>query len=114
MIETQKKRRGHNFLPPKAILDKIPKLYETENIPIPDKMVWLKYFGGAGTWYITELHEDRELGFGYCDLGVDMPEWGYVSLVELEELSVAGGMIIIERDCWFDPKPVNSIPEILT
>jgi len=54
---------------------------------------------GAGTWLFTELDSDDIL-FGLCDLGMGMPELGYVSLAELR--SVRGNLgLPIERDKWF-------------
>jgi hypothetical protein len=50
------------------------------------------------TWLLTELDPDRPtVAFGLCDLGLDSPELGYVSLEEIA--SVRGPMgLPVERD----------------
>ncbi|NBX09935.1 MAG: DUF2958 domain-containing protein [Marivivens sp.] len=45
--------------------------------------------------------------FGLCDLGYGA-EWGYVSLAELESVSLPFGMGI-ERDIYFQPKPATEV-----
>ena len=40
---------------------------------------------GAGTWLFTELHDGDRL-FGLCDDGKGVPELGYRSLREIEQL----------------------------
>ena len=80
----------------------LPSLYSTEDIPCEDKKVVVKFFNPMGpqTWEIVEgsYQEtiDTWLLFGKCDLG-DGPEWGYVTLAELESLDVGFGLGI-ERD----------------
>jgi len=58
---------------------------------------------GGATWLLTELDpEDPEIAFGLCDLGMDSPEIGRVSLAELAALRGPGGLTI-ERDIHFEP-----------
>jgi hypothetical protein len=115
MIETQHKRRGHYFMPPLAVQNKIPALYETENIPTEDKIVHLHYFCASGDWWITELGtgDDENLAFGYVKLAAmpECAEWGYIDMAELEELNVLNGLVIVERDCYWEPKPFKDIAE---
>jgi len=56
---------------------------------------------GGATWLLTELDpDDHDHAFGLCDLGLGMPELGWVSLNELA--SVRGGLgLPIERDLSF-------------
>lgn len=58
---------------------------------------------GAATWLISEMDpEDNDRLFGLCDLGLGLPELGYVSHHELDTarpLRVDG--IYLERDRWF-------------
>lgn len=58
---------------------------------------------GKATWLISEMDpEDNDRLFGLCDLGLGMPELGYVSHSELDNarpLRVEG--IYLERDRWF-------------
>src|SRR6266849_10233179 len=61
MIETQRTRRSHAFLPPAAELEQIPALYETDHIQAEDKLIPLHYFSAAGDWWVDEIGmEDGE------------------------------------------------------
>jgi len=109
--ETQRKRRGHAFLPPKAVLDKIPALYGTDSVPAEDKIVWLHYFSAASDHYITELDPETGEAFGYAKLASfpEGAEWGYVYLPELEQVNVSHGLVIVERDMHWEPKPFGEL-----
>jgi hypothetical protein len=92
-------------------INSLPALYSTEDIPCAEKQIVAKFFNpmGAGTWYIAEgsKQEDGDwLFFGYCDLGFGSPEWGYVSLAELESVKLPFGMGI-ERDIYFSPQTIS-------
>jgi hypothetical protein len=67
----------------------------------------LKLFNpcGAATWLLTEFlpDEDGALAFGLCDMGFGTPELGYVSLEELESITLPLGLYI-ERDIHFNAK----------
>jgi len=46
-------------LPTIGRLKQIPELYETENTPLKDKLIYLHFFIGACDWYIAEFdHQD--------------------------------------------------------
>lgn len=83
--------------PSKEQLEKIPRLYETEDIPLEDKLIYLHFFIGGSDWYIAE-YDGKDLFFGYAILNGDteMAEWGYVSFKELRSLRVPPGF---EVDC---------------
>lgn len=69
-----------------------------------DPVPVIKFFDptGPATWLITEMvPHNRDILFGLCDLGLGMPELGYVSMSELESIRVAGGRLGIERDIHF-------------
>lgn len=55
---------------------------------------------GAATWLLTECDDDG-LAFGLCDLGFGSPELGYVSLQEIAEVRLPGGLTI-EEDLFFE------------
>jgi len=86
-----------------AIKKALPELYTTEEIKCEDKKIIVRFFNplGSQSWDIVEGTEDPVssdwLLFGLCDLGFGSPEWGYVSLSELQNLKVGLGMGI-ERD----------------
>ena len=85
--------------PSREQLDLIPRLYETENIPIEDKLIHLHFFIGGCDWYVSE-YDGNDLFFGFAILNSDyeMAEWGYISFAELKSISVHG----IEIDCEID------------
>jgi len=78
-------------------LSKIPKLYSTENVMIPDKKIWMHFFMGGSDWFIAEF-DGLDTMFGYCIMNNDelMAEWGYVSYQEL--LCLRWGALEVDRD----------------
>jgi len=82
--------------PTKERLNKVPRLYETENVPLKEKLVHLHFFIGGCDWYICET--DGKLMWGFCILNNDyeMAEWGFVSLSELRSIKIDGWL---EVDC---------------
>ncbi len=92
---------------PQELLDMIPDLYETEEVPDPICHVKLFLLGTEWTWYVTEISkEDHNLCFGYV-IGLEK-ELGYFSLEELEGLQSSLG-ILVERDESFAPAPLSII-----
>ena len=83
--------------PSKERLAKLPRLYETENQPIKDKLIHLHFFIGGCDWYIAE-YDGEDLFFGYAILNQDYEnaEWGYISFSELKEIKLNGWL---EVDC---------------
>ena len=74
-------------------LRRIPKLYETENIPPNDKIIYLHFFVGACDWYIAE-YDGKDTFWGYANLGdSELAEWGNISFSELQELKTYANMI---------------------
>jgi hypothetical protein len=68
-------------------LNKLPKMYSTENVPLNDKMVITVGYLAKMFWLIAEYDPKTKLAFGYANLGDDqMAEWGYISIAELEEV----------------------------
>lgn len=89
----------------KAIASKLPKMYETENVPTEEKVLAVKFFdpAGRGTWYGVEFDsKDTFFGFTVSPLGPDCDEWGYFSLKELETVRNRFGLGI-ERDLFWQP-----------
>ncbi len=83
--------------PSKERLAKIPKLYKPENIPLPDKVIYLHFFIAGSDWYIAEFDGD-DLFWGYAILNGDdvNAEWGYISFSELKVIKINGWL---EVDC---------------
>ena len=46
-------------IPTTRRLDKIPRLYETENTPLKDKLIYLHFFVGGCDWYIAEYDGEK-------------------------------------------------------
>jgi hypothetical protein len=83
----------------KALLEKLPPLYATENEK--DPMVWVKFFYPTCslTWYGIEF-DGKDLFFGCVD--GEFPELGYFSLAEMRQTRANLG-VSIERDLYFRP-----------
>lgn len=82
-------------------LAKLPKLYETEKVPLKDKPIYVHFFIGDCDWFISE-YDSEDLFFGYAIIGNPaFAEWGYISFTELKQIRIPPG---IEVDCeLFDP-----------
>ncbi len=99
--------------PTQEQLAKIPRLYETESMPLKDKRIYLHCFIGRCDWFICE-YDGEDLFFGYALLGDSrFGEWSYISLEELRQIRIPPG---IEVDCeLFDPPlKASEIEEIRT
>lgn len=70
-------------------LAKLPRLYETEGVPLSDKPIHLHFFIGGCDWYVSE-YDGEDLFFGYAILNNDMEmaEWGYISFVEMKRFRI--------------------------
>jgi hypothetical protein len=82
--------------PNKERLAKIPKLYETENVPLKEKLIYLHFFIADCDWYIAEFDCDLFWGFAILNGDLQNAEWGYVSFGELKSIKVNGWL---EMDC---------------
>ncbi len=83
--------------PTKEQLAKIPRLYETEDVSLREKQIYLHFFIGGCDWYAVE-YDGEDLLWGYAILNgdLDMAEWGYFSLDELTRIKIPPGF---EVDC---------------
>jgi len=100
--------------PTKARLQKIPKLYETEDTPLEEKYIHLHFFLAGCDWYVAEFDGD-DLFWGFVILNNDyeMAEWGYISFRELKDLETCHGF---EVDCelpeYWEVKKARDIEKI--
>lgn len=79
----------------------IPERPQDEPVDIdPRPVVRLFTPDAHAVWLLTELEPDSRIAFGLCDLGLGLPELGYVALAELEGLRGPWGLRI-ERDIAF-------------
>ena len=83
--------------PNKERLDKIPRLYETEEISLKEKMIHLHFFIGDTDFFICEYDgEDTFWGFVVLNGDLEMAEWGYINFSELKSIRIGRGF---EVDC---------------
>ena len=103
-------------IPSKDRLSKIPRLYQTEETPLAEKLIHLHFFLGGCDWYIAE-YDGEDLFWGFAILNADYAnaEWGYISFQELQDIRTRQGF---EIDCeleevWTPPKAgeINKIRE---
>ena len=82
--------------PSQKQLAEIPKLHETEKVPLREKLIYLHFFIGNCDWYIAEF-DGQDIFWGFAILNQDYQnaEWGYISFAELRFINVNG----IEIDC---------------
>lgn len=78
-------------------LSRLPGLYETEQVPLEDKIIHLHFFIGGCDWYIAEF-DGNDLFWGFAILNNDLQcaEWGYVAFSELKAIKIDGWL---EVDC---------------
>lgn len=94
--------------PGREQLDRIPRLYETEHIPVEEKMIYLHFFMGGCDWFVAEFDSD-DLFWGFAILNGDYEnaEWGYISFAELKSIRFRG--IEIDRDLYWTPTKARDI-----
>lgn len=88
--------------PSKERLSRIPKLYETEHIPLQDKLIHLHIFLGGCDWYICEF-DGNDIMWGFAILNNDLlnAEWSYISLSELKAVRIGHMEVDCESpSCW--------------
>ena len=88
----------------KELLEKLPTLYATENQK--DPLVWVKFFypDASWTWYGIAF-DGADIFFGLVD-GHEQ-ELGDFSLKELQESRPGRFHLPIERDRYFEPRPLS-------
>ena len=100
-------------IPSKERLDRIPRLYDTENIPLKDKVIHLHFFIYGCEWYIVEYDGD-DLFYCYTILNEDFEcaEWGYVNFQELKSIKIGFAEIDCELEEYWGFKKVSDISKI--
>jgi hypothetical protein len=82
--------------PSKKQLALIPKLYSSEETPLQDKKVYMKFFLGGWTWLAMEFDgKDTFFGMVYSPMTPE-GELGYFSFSEL--LNVKSGFVEVDRE----------------
>ena len=95
--------------PTEKQLLKMPRLYETDNIPINDKIIHQHYFFRGSDWYMAEYGPEDRIFFGYAILNNDLQnaEWGYTRLDDLASIRVHG--LEVDRDLHWNPQRFGDI-----
>ena len=74
--------------PPQALLDQLPRLYQTEKTEIEETIIRAHFFIGACDWWVAEF-DGEDLFFGYVNLGDPInAEWGYFKLSALRATQI--------------------------
>jgi len=109
MKEGEIERSNAYKLLPDEIRERLPKLYETEEIGLLAVAI-VKFFSpdGGWTWYASEF-DGEDIFFGLVD-GFET-ELGYFSLSELQEIRGSLGLPI-ERDLYYQPKTLKALIDL--
>lgn len=98
------------FNPPsQQQLNKMPALYETESIPLEEKLVYFYFTIDKSHWWAIEW-DRKNTFFGYVLLNgwLQDAELGYFSLSELQSVKL-GGWLEVQNDPTWIIRPVNNI-----
>jgi len=91
-----------------TLFKKYPLYSQQDN---KDPLIITKLFDtcGSATWYLTEYDPVDKIAFGYVT-GMIADEWGYVSLIELEDIRHPQfGIARIERDLYFNKSSFRDV-----
>jgi len=96
--------------PTKKQLSRIPKLYETDNIPLKDKIIHLHFFIGGCDWFIAEYDADEDMFWGFVILNGDLQnaEWGLINYSEIKSIK-AQGWLEIDNDIHWKVRPAKEV-----
>ena len=98
--------------PASAQLASIPRLYQTEDIPLKQKLIHLHFFIGGTDFFICEYNgTDTFWGFVILNGDYEMAEFGYINFDELESIRVNGWQEI-DCDLYWKTRPANQVDKI--
>ena len=98
--------------PTAAQLATIPRLYQTEDIPLKDKLVYLHFFIGGTDFFICEYNgADTFWGFVILNGDYEMAEFGYINFNELKSIR-ANGWQEVDCDQHWQIRTANQVKEI--
>lgn len=87
-------------IPTPERLAKIPRLYETEKIPLDEKLIYMHFFVIGCDWFVAE-YDGEDLFFGYAILWDHRyAEWGYFDFQELKDIKIDGWLEIDTEQNW--------------
>ncbi len=87
--------------PSKQVLNSLPKLYDTEEIPVKEKLIQLHFYIGNTDFFIIE-YDGKNAFWGFVILNGDyeMAEFGYIDFQELRSIRVNGWQEIDYDQHW--------------
>lgn len=93
-------------------LDELPRLYQTENTRLHDKVIHMHFYFGDCDWFVAEF-DGEDIFFGYVILLGDHEnaEWGYFTLSELSDIAVA--YTEVEHDLYWEVRPASQVHKIM-
>jgi len=98
--------------PTAAQLASIPRLYQTEDIPLKQKLIHLHFFIGGTDFFICEFNgTDTFWGFVILNGDMEMAEFGYINFDELKSIRVNGWQEI-DCDLYWQIRPTSQVNKI--
>lgn len=92
----------------KAIERKLPKIYETQETPLDEKVAVVKFFSSWSNWTLYGIEYDpEEKEFFGLVIGHEK-EFGYFTLDDLQSVNGPHGLKI-ERDRYWSPTKIKDI-----
>jgi hypothetical protein len=94
-------------------LSNLPKLFETMDVPFPERSVQMRFLRENGEWFAVEYDPLQRLFYGYINARPGPPHWGFFGLDEIEDCWIPSLCPEAELDLDWTPKKVKDIPGIL-
>jgi hypothetical protein len=91
----------------------LPKLYETQDMPFPERVVQMHFVRENGEWFAVEYDPEERLFYGYIDVRPGPPQWGYFGLDEIMDCWIPSLCPEADLDLDWKPKIAKEIPGIL-
>jgi hypothetical protein len=91
----------------------MPRLYETLDVPFPDKLVQMHFLRENGDWFAVEYDPEQRIFYGYIDVRPGTPHWGYFSFDEVVDCWIPSLCSEPEMDLDWMPRKTKEIPDIL-
>jgi len=95
--------------PSEKRLAKVPRMFETDGIPVPEKEIYLHFFIGGSDWYVIEFGEDQFFGYVIINQDKEMAEFGYFSFSELKALKSSYVEVDCESAKYWKPTKIKDI-----
>jgi len=95
------------------LLSRMPGIYETMDVPFPEKIVQMHIFREYADWFIVEYDASQRLFYGYANAHPGSPGWGCFSLDELADCWIPSLSPDAELDLGWKPRKAKDIPDIM-